>query len=908
MYNDKDPLDMTDLLEHEERHYQVWSLRKLENRYQVDLHQTPYTIKLLLESLLRAVSTGILSPDHLDAKIRGLLNGTKGITIPFMPSRVLLQDFTGVPVLTDLATMRETVHNLGGDPKLVEPVVPTDVVVDHSIRVDVSGCVEALSRNTDLEYQQNEERFRLLRWGERAFRNVRVFPPGTGIVHQINLEYLSPVVQVRVQNGIETLIPDSVCGTDSHTTMINGLGVLGWGVGGIEAESVMLGYPLMIQSPTVTGVMLTGKLRPGVTTTDLVLSLTERLRCEGVVDQFVEFCGEGVRSLSLTERATLANMAPEYGATCAYFPVDDETLRYLRATGRSESQIELVERYYKYQGLYRKTDEIPLFYGVIEFNMSDVVPCVAGPSRPQDRIPIQSLPTSFKKSFDNNSLSSSTSIVGKEGVTIELNGNPVTLQHGSILLAAITSCTNTSNPSVMIAAGLVARNAVNRGLSVPAYVKTSLSPGSKVVSEYLHSSGLMKPLEALGFYVTGYGCMTCSGSSGPIDPQLAEVVKDHQVITTAVLSGNRNFEGRIHPLVRANYLASPPLVIAYAIAGTVCIDLENEPLGFDHNGSPVYLSDIWPTDEEIAAIMASAISPSMFLHHYDPETMLRDPRWNSIPVMDGDLYKWSDNSTYIKKAPYFDDLTTQQNTQRSISGARVLAMLGDSITTDHISPGGEIQPDSPAGRYLLESGVLPTHFNVFGSRRGNHEVMMRGTFSNLRLKNKLVPESEGGITRHYPSAQVMTIYEAAMKYKAENTPLLILAGKDYGCGSSRDWAAKGPSLLGVRAVIAQSFERIHRSNLICMGILPLEFLPNESWSSLGLDGTEMYEITGIEQLQVGQKLPVKAWKENGDSIDFMVRACIDSEDELKYYQHGGILEFVISNLLSAKGRLGEPKL
>ncbi|SDZ14630.1 aconitate hydratase AcnA [Thermoactinomyces sp. DSM 45892] len=887
----KDPLGVCIPLEFEQQVYTVWSLTKLAERLDLNLSRIPYSIRLLLESLLRSVSMGHVDMDTVDSKIHALVNGKEKTVIPYLPSRVLMQDFTGVPVLVDLAAMRESVKELGGDPTQVNPVIQTDVVVDHSIIVDYSNSSDAFERNTKLEFQRNQERYKLLRWGEQTFQNLRVFPPGMGICHQINLEYLASVIQVKEWGGAQVIFPDSVCGTDSHTTMINGLGVLGWGVGGLEAEAVMLGHPLMLVSPSVVGVELKGRLRPGVTTTDLVLTITDKLRREGVVDQFVEFTGEGMRFLSLAERATIANMAPEYGATCAYFPVDDEALCYLRMTGRSEAQVKLVENYYKLQGLYwTENDQMPMFNKRIEFRLDEVEPSVAGPVRPQDRIVLKDLKTSFKASLETTLGSQEFSQNGRNGpeVRVQLDDQTITLTHGSILLAAITSCTNTSNPAVMIAAGLLARNAVERNLCVPAYVKTSLSPGSQVVSDYLASSGLMIPLEALGFHVTGYGCMTCSGSSGPIDPRIALAVKEQGIVTSSVLSGNRNFEGRIHPSVQANYLASPPLVIAYAIAGTVCIDLEHEPIGYDKD-TPVYLHDIWPSDEEIAFMMRTFISKDMYIKRYDQKA---DERWQAIPMVKSELYHWEENSTYIKKPPYFDKVTAP----KSIIGGRVLALLGDSITTDHISPGGVVDSNNPAGLYLKENGVEREAFNTYGSRRGNHEVLMRATLANIRLKNKMLPGVEGGFTMHYPSNQMMTIYDAAMRYTAEDIPLVIISGKEYGTGSSRDWAAKGPKLLGVKAVISESFERIHRSNLICMGILPLAFQLGENSGFLGLDGSEIYEISGIEQLQVGMKLSVKAQKENGDLVQFMVRACIESDDELKYYQSGGILPLVIKNM------------
>lgn len=891
--NSRTLTELSDTLMHEGTNYKYWSLRKLEERFGLNLSRTPYTAKLLMEAMMRAFEAGTLQADHFEQIIRHLYEGKKGVLVPYLPARVILQDFTGVPVIADLAAMRDAVHLAGEDPRRVTPVVPTDVIVDHSIRVEASGCAEALTINTNLEYRENKERFTLLKWGERVLPNLRVFPPGIGIIHQLNLEYLSPVIHIKQQGNAYFLHPDSVCGTDSHTTMINGLGVLGWGGGGIEAESVMLGHPLFILSPAITGVHLHGRLKPGVTTTDLVLTLTERLRAENVVDEFVEFFGEGVSSLSLTERSTLANMSPEYGSTCAYFPVDDETIKYMRVTGRKESHIGLIEKYYKNQGLYGEMNQAPNYHRIITIDLASVVPCLAGPFKPENRIPLHDLRLSFHQTLQQL-LPDMTS--AENECTLAIQEKERSLAHGSILLAAITSCTNTSNPSVMVAAGLVAKNAVDKGLSVPYYVKRSLSPGSKVVTAYLEQAGLMEFLERLGFHVVGYGCMTCSGSSGPIENDIASEIIEKNLVTASILSGNRNFEGRIHPLIRANYLASPPLVIAYAIAGTVNIDITREPLGVDKNGHLVFLEDIWPTDKEIEDIVDSAIQPDMFLKNYHSFT-LQNPNWESIEASAEELYSWDEESTYLKRAPYFE---RQHEGGGPLYGARVLAMLGDSITTDHISPGGVIHTDNPAGRYLLQKGVLPSDFNVFGSRRGNHEVMVRGTFSNNRLKNELIPGYEGGFTKHHPSEEILSIYEAAMRYHTEGTPLIVLAGKNYGCGSSRDWAAKGPKLLGVQAVIAQSFERIHRSNLIYMGVLPLTFIGNESWLSHGLKGNELYYVTGLEQLEVGKELIVKAEQEDGTYTMFTVRANIETSAELEYYLSGGILAYVMKSLLSKK--------
>ncbi|HYF63323.1 MAG TPA: aconitate hydratase AcnA [Herpetosiphonaceae bacterium] len=888
----QDPLAVCDVLRVDTEDYTIWSLPRLAARYQVNLSSLPYVARLLLESTLRALSAGLIREEVVEAAMRELCEGQSRTVIPYLPGRVLVQDFTGVPVLVDLAAMREAIAELGGNPARVNPVVPTDVIVDHSIIADVAGRPDALTLNTTLEFQRNHERYRLLRWAEQAFPGVRVMPPGTGIVHQINLEHLASVVQVQPRYGRQIAFPDSVCGTDSHTTMINGLGVLGWGVGGIEAEAAMLGQPLMLLCPSVVGVRLVGQLRPGVTTTDLVLTITERLRQECVVGAFVEFYGPGVGTLSLPDRATVANMAPEYGATCAYFPVDQAVLDYLRATDRPEALVRLVEAYYQAQGLLCADQGQTLeFQRQITVDLALVQPCLAGPRRPQDRVTLGRLKSTVDALLEDRGPAPDPVIVRRE------DGQDGALAHGSVLIAAITSCTNTSNPAVMIAAGLLARNAVARGLRTPWYVKTSLSPGSQVVSDYLEAAGLMPPLEQLGFHVTGYGCMTCSGSSGPLSPAITTAVREQGLIGCAVLSGNRNFEARIHPLVRANYLASPPLVIAYALAGTMAIDLEREALGMAPDGEAVYLRDIWPADHEIEAVMRRTIVPALFSRRYAGRPA-SSAQWDAIPRPQGALYRWEDASTYIRRPPYFAGLSQTPPAFAPIAGGRVLALLGDSITTDHISPGGAIDPQSPAGQYLREQGVAPAEFNAYGARRGNHEVMIRGTFANPRLANMLVPGVEGGVTRHHPSGTIMAIYDAALRYGASQTPLLILAGKDYGAGSSRDWAAKGPALLGVRIVIAESFERIHRSNLICMGILPLEFMAGESWGALGLDGSEIYTMSALDSLAPGHILMVTAVAASGTRTEFFARARLDSEHELRCYRHGGILPQLMRDLLA----------
>lgn len=866
--------------------YRVWSIQALASSYQFELETLPFSLRLLLEAQLRAFGQGLSDLAAIEALIKQLQQpdaSQPNVVIPYLPARVLLQDFTGVPVFVDLAAIREAVAEAGGDPSLVNPVVPTDVVVDHSIIVDVAGVPNAFAINTRYEFERNQERYHLLRWAEAAFEHVRVFPPGSGIVHQINLEHLATVVQTQVTATGELMLPDSVCGTDSHTTMINGLGVLGWGVGGIEAEAVMLGYPLMLTLPSVVGVELTGSLRPGVTTTDLVLSLTQRLRQAGVVEQFVEFCGTGVNQLSIAERATIANMAPEYGATCGYFPVDAETIRYLQTTGRSAELIQQVEAYYQFQGLFRQPNTpLPKFAKLIQFDLATVEACVAGPARPQDRLSLRDVPASVVAAAQPK----------QQPITVELNDQPYSLNHGALLLAAITSCTNTSNPAVMLAAGVLAQQAVERGLRVPSYVKTSLSPGSRVVAAYLQEAGLLPALETLGFQIVGYGCMTCSGSSGPIDPQLSQAVAEHGLIASGVLSGNRNFEGRIHPAIRLNYLASPPLVIAYALAGTMNIDLETEPLGYGSDGQAVYLADIWPSEQAIQTLLANLIKPSMFHKHYQQPVIPAE--WQAIAAEKTMFYPWAEQSTYLKRPHYIHGNRNQAPS--IIKDARVLALLGDSITTDHISPGGAIDPKGEAGRYLLEQGVAPSDFNAYGARRGNHEVMVRGGFANARLKNQLLAGIEGGFSLHQPSGQQDTIYETAMHYAATNTPLIILAGHEYGSGSSRDWAAKAPKLLGVQAVLAASFERIHRANLVCMGILPLEFMAGQQWQSLGLTGTECYTIYGLDTLVAGGECVVKASDADGNITRWTMRVRIDNPSELQTYYAGGILQQVVQRL------------
>jgi len=909
-----------------------------------ELDRLPFTVRVLLENALRNAGGEFVTREHVDAlagwRPRPRGEAAADIELPFLPARVVLQDFTGVPAVVDLAAMRAAVARMGGDVTRINPLVPADLVIDHSVQVDRFGTTIAFARNVDFEYERNRERYALLRWGQQAFQNFRVVPPGTGIVHQVNLEYLASVVATR-QGGAETVaFPDTLVGTDSHTTMINGLGVLGWGVGGIEAEAVLLGQPMYLLEPEVVGVRLTGRLREGATATDLVLAVTEMLRKHGVVGRFVEFCGAGLSNLSLADRATIANMAPEYGATASLFPVDDETLRYLALTGRGEDLVDLVERYCKEQALFR-TDETPdpSFNELLELDLAAVRPSVAGPRRPQDRVAIGQLRRVFRAAYKgtfsdeeqepqeeielermegeggagelvaagapsaplgagsggNGAATAVRPHVGHAPIRVE--GSELPLHHGSVAIAAITSCTNTSNPSVMLGAALLAKKAVERGLDVPPYVKTSLAPGSQVVTRYLQKSGLLPYLEALGFHVVGYGCTTCIGNSGPLPHEVDAAVEEHDLVVAAVLSGNRNFEGRIHPRVRAAFLASPPLVVAYALAGTVDINLQREPLGDDPNGDPVYLKDLWPSQEEVQATIAASVDAGMFREEYRT-VFAGDERWQGLPVPAGNAYEWDPDSTYVQEPPFFQDLAPEPPPVRSVEGARVLALLGDSVTTDHISPAGSIPKDSPAGRWLIEQGVPPYEFNSFGARRGNHEVMIRGTFGNIRLRNLLTPGKEGNRTIHFPSGEETSIYEASMRYQAEGTPLVVIAGKEYGTGSSRDWAAKGTLLLGVKAVIAESFERIHRSNLVGMGVLPLQFLPGESAASLGLTGRETFDVLGVEGLTPKATLTVRAMAEDGTVTEFQALARVDSPVEVEYYRNGGILQTVLRRLVA----------
>ena len=883
-----------------------YRLDAIEKAGLVQLNKLPFSIRILLENMLRKVDGYLVHEDDVATVAAWNPKNPPKKEVPFMPGRVLLQDFTGVPVVVDLAAMRDAMVRLGGDPKRINPIVPADLVIDHSVQVDFFGSGDALKRNADLEFERNQERYALLRWAQKAFQNLRVVPPDTGIVHQVNLEYLASVIMT--QDSVA--FPDTVVGTDSHTTMINGLSVLGWGVGGIEAEAVLLGQPYYMVLPEVIGFKLTGQLPEGSTATDLVLTVTQMLRRKGVVEKFVEFYGPGLSRLPLTDRATIANMAPEYGATCGFFPIDDETLAYMRGTGRDAAQIDLVERYAKEQGLFR-TDATPNpeYTDTLELDMGTVEPSLAGPSRPQDRVVLRDVKASFAAELDQTfkkpapvagsaatSPGRAAAVAERSGVRISIDGEDVTLDNGSVVIAAITSCTNTSNPSVMIGAGLLARKAIEKGLTSKPWVKTSLAPGSRVVADYLAGSGLLPYLEQLGFHIVGYGCTTCIGNSGPLPEAVANAVQEHDLVAAAVLSGNRNFEGRVHPLVKANYLASPVLVVAYALAGTMSLDLTTEPLGQTRNGDPVYLRDIWPSQAEVRAVMGSALNPEVYRRRY-AEAFEGDEPWQGMSIPEGEMYAWDASSSYVQEAPYFEHIAEGVKPLANITGAKVLAYLGDSVTTDHISPAGSIPVQAPAGQFLIENGVQPVDFNTFGARRGNHLVMVRGTFGNIRLKNKLVPDAEGDWTVHLPDGEKLRIYDASMKYQAEDIPLIIISGKEYGAGSSRDWAAKGPKLLGVKAVIAESYERIHRSNLVGMGVLPLQFNEGESAASLGISGFETFDIQGIsDDMKPGAELTVKAVNRNGETVTFQARSRIDTPVEIDYYKQGGVLQAVLNKM------------
>jgi aconitate hydratase len=868
--------------------YEVHRLEALERKGIGHTDQLPFSIRILLENLLRQEDDRFVHAKDIESLAEWQPVTPKRSEIAFMPARVLLQDFTGVPAVADLAAMRDAIAKMGGDAKKINPLLPAELVIDHSVQVDKFGTDMAFAFNAQMEFQRNVERYQFLRWGQNAFRNFKVVPPDTGICHQVNLEYLARVVCDRAPDGRAAAYPDSLVGTDSHTTMVNGLGVFGWGVGGIEAEAAMLGQPLSMLVPDVVGFKLHGRLPEGATATDLVLTVTEMLRKKGVVGQFVEFYGTGLSNLTLPDRATIANMAPEYGATMGFFPVDAETLAYLKFTGRSAERLAVVEAYTKMQGLFR-TDETPdpLFSDTLELDLGKVEPTLAGPKRPQDRVPLRQAKSSFAKAMEGTA---------SKHVEVKNNGDRFELSNGSVVIAAITSCTNTSNPSLMLGAGLVAKKAVERGLESKPWVKTSLAPGSKVVTDYLKAAGLTPYLEKLKFNLVGFGCTTCIGNSGPLPEAIGSAIKENSLVAVSVLSGNRNFEGRIHPLVRANYLASPPLVVAYALAGRMDFDMATESLGNDRNGKPVYLRDIWPTPKEVEETVRKAVKTEMYLKEYG-EIFEGDERWRGLQVPEGDLYAWDAKSTYIKCPPFFDEMPKKPGELTDIRNARVLAVLGHSVTTDHISPAGSIQPDGPAGKYLIANGVKPSDFNSYGARRGNHEVMMRGTFANIRLRNQLAPGTEGGWTLHQPSGEKMTIYDAAMRYKQEGVPLMVLAGKEYGAGSSRDWAAKGTLLLGVRAVIAESYERIHRSNLVGMGVLPLEFKTGETAESLGLTGHESFSVEGVSKLAPRAKLRVQARDDRGKEKTFEVVARADTPEEVAYYRHGGILPYVLRQML-----------
>ena len=932
-----DPLGARASLELGDDRYAYYRLSALDGK--VELSSAPVTLKILLENVLRHAGGGIVRTEDVETLSAWRPGVTAEAEIPFMPSRVILQDFTGVPAIVDLAVMRDAMADLGGDPALVNPLVPADLVIDHSVQVDMFGNARAFAFNVEREYERNGERYQLLRWAQTAFRDLRVVPPGTGIVHQVNLEFLATVIDDR--DGVA--FPDTLVGTDSHTTMVNGLGVLGYGVGGIEAEAVLLGQPLYQPMPRIVGVRLHGELPRGSTATDLVLVVTEMLRAHGVVGAFVEFAGDGLAGVTLADRATISNMSPEFGATATLFPIDDETLTYLRLTGRPESRVALVEGYAKEQGLWRVPGADPVFDELLELDLATVVPSVAGPRRPQDRVPLDALRTNFRSNFPDGLRAAATvaavpghsadavetasdesfpasdppsfAAIEKEEapapaaplgsapdtreytpVTIDLPEGSATIRTGSVAIAAITSCTNTSNPTVMIGAGLLARNAVARGLRVEPTVKTSLAPGSKAVTGYLEAAGLMAPLEQLGFALAGYGCTTCIGNSGPLDAPVAAAVEANDLVVAAVLSGNRNFEGRIHPLARASYLASPPLVVAFALAGRVDIDLTSEPLGIADDGAPVFVADIWPSLDEIRDVIGSSIDPELFRRTY-AVVFEGDERWRALPIPEGDRYAWDQASTYIAKPPFFEGLGFEEAPLTNIEGARALAVLGDSVTTDHISPAGSIAASSPAGQWLQERGVTALEFNSYGARRGHHEVMMRGTFGNIRLRNRLVEGTEGPYTVHLPDGEQGFIYDVAMRYAAEGTPLVLLAGREYGSGSSRDWAAKGTALLGIRAVIAESYERIHRSNLVGMGVLPLQFKPGDSASSLGLTGHETFAVDGLaEGLAPRASVTVHVTDEDGRERRFEAIARLDGPIELDYYRQGGILPAVLRRL------------
>jgi aconitate hydratase len=881
----------------------IYRLSQLEKAGVAKVSHLPFSIRILLEAVLRNCDGYQVSEE--DVKNLANWNAAKPaeLEVPFKPARVVLQDFTGVPAVVDLAAMRDGMKALGGDPKKINPLIPVDLVIDHSVQVDYFGSADSLSKNVEVEFERNKERYEFLRWGQQAFDNFRVVPPNTGIVHQVNLEFLAKAVFQGKDFKGAVAYPDSLVGTDSHTTMINGLGVLGWGVGGIEAEASMLGQPLYMLMPEVVGMKLVGELAPGATATDLVLRVTEILRKEGVVNKFVEFFGEGVSRMTLADRATIANMAPEYGATMGFFPVDDETLRFMKRTGRTNDEVALVERYCKEQGLFRLDGAADLTYTkVLTLDLSSVEPSLAGPKRPQDRVPLKTLKASFSKALSAPIAERGFGLTTEQRSSTSKvldNGHSTEITHGSVVIAAITSCTNTSNPSVMLGAGLLAKKAVARGLKVKSFVKTSLAPGSRVVTDYLTDAGVLEPLEQLGFHVVGYGCTTCIGNSGPLPEPVSNAITAGNLVAAAVLSGNRNFEGRVNPHTRANYLASPALVVAYAIAGTVDIDFESEPIGHDDAGKPVFFHEIWPSHEEILATVERSVQPGMFIKQYSG-AFTSNETWNAIPITPGELFQWDAKSTYIQRPPFLEGITQGDCSIKPITGARVLAVLGDSVTTDHISPAGSIAKDGPAGRFLVENGVHPRDFNSYGARRGNDRVMVRGTFANIRIRNAMTPGVEGGVTRYLPTGEQMSIYDASMRYQSTNTPLIILAGTEYGTGSSRDWAAKGTLQLGIRAVIASSYERIHRSNLVGMGVLPLQFLEGQTAQSLGLTGEEVFDIPSLsDDLKPRSKVTVTATSASGTSKSFEALVRIDTPVEIDYYRNGGILPTVLRKLAQA---------
>ncbi|MEO1191406.1 MAG: aconitate hydratase AcnA [Pseudomonadota bacterium] len=888
----QDSLGTRRTLEAAGQSYDYYSLPAAEERLG-DLSKLPYSLKVLLENLLRHEDGSSVTVADIEALGAWLKERRSDREIAYRPARVLMQDFTGVPAVVDLAAMRAAMVDLGGNPQKINPLSPVDLVIDHSVMVDDFGTAKAFEANVEREFERNGERYAFLRWGQQAFDNFRVVPPGTGICHQVNVEYLAQTVWTKEVDGKQIAYPDTLVGTDSHTTMVNGLAVLGWGVGGIEAEAAMLGQPISMLVPQVVGFRLTGKLSEGATATDLVLTVTQMLRAKGVVGKFVEFCGPGLAALTLADRATISNMAPEYGATCGFFPIDAETLRYLRFTGRDEARVALVEAYAKAQGMWREADTPdPDFTDLLELDLSTVEPSLAGPKRPQDRVSLSGLHENARGAIEGGG-------VAEPNKRVPVTGENFDLGHGDVVIAAITSCTNTSNPSVLIAAGLVARKAREKGLTVKPWVKTSLAPGSQVVTDYLEAAGLQDDLDALGFDLVGYGCTTCIGNSGPLPQPIHEAIESNDLHVGAVLSGNRNFEGRVHPLTRLNYLASPPLVVAYALAGSTTLDLAKEPLGSGADGQPVYLKDIWPSGAEIQAVMDASLTPEMYRSRY-ADVFKGPEQWQAVQVSASETYSFEDGSTYVRFPTFFQGMEPEPEPRGDITGARPLAILGDSITTDHISPAGAIKKDSPAGAYLTEHQVRPVDFNSYGSRRGNHEVMMRGTFANIRIRNEMVPGSEGGVTAHQPSGDVLPIYDAAMRYQADGVPLVVVAGKEYGTGSSRDWAAKGTLLLGVKAVIVESFERIHRSNLVGLGVLPLQFKPGQDRKTLGLDGTETFDLIGVEGgITPGMDVACRIHRADGSAQEITLLCRIDTADEVAYYDNGGILRYVLRNLMAA---------